>query len=230
MDLNTLATKAQSALTFKDGAMGFLIAVVVVLVVLLFVCYAANTVQKSLRYMLNLLLSPVTWAIHKVTGKKISLFEDLEGFADTSATAIMCKQVMEGRPSLCDNVDKAEAAVAAQLKKSTLTGTRDFPVFFQDYNTEMVRKGATIKNEREGYYDPEEFEEPEVYQDGEEFEEPEVYQDGEEFEDPEYYQDGEEFEDPEYYEDGYEAFDELPSENAVDNVKSSDLLNALAGR
>jgi hypothetical protein len=112
----------------------------------------------------------------------------VEGYADTSATAIMCKQVMEGRPSLCDNVDKAEAAVMAAQKKSQLTGTRDFPVFFQDYNTEMVRKGATVTNEREGY------------------------------------------EDPEYYENKYEVFDDLPSENAVDNVKSSDLLNALSGR
>ncbi len=207
----------QSNLMLKNGPAAFAVALIVVLVVLFFLWLGLNnSVGKFVR-----------WATR---GKRMEYFDDVEGFADTSATAIMCKQVMEGRPSLCDNVDKAEAAVAAQLKKSTLTGTRDFPVFFQDYNTEMVRKGATIKNEREGYYDPEEFEEPEVYQDGEEFEEPEVYQDGEEFEDPEYYQYGEEFEDPEYYEDGYEAFDELPSENAVDNVKSSDLLNALAGR
>jgi hypothetical protein len=75
-----------------------------------------------------------------------------EPFADTSATSIMCKQVMEGRPSLCDKVDAADAAVAAAAaKKSALTGTRDMPVFFQDFDYEMERKGATIANAREGF-------------------------------------------------------------------------------
>jgi hypothetical protein len=196
--------EAQDNLMFKNGPAAFAVAVITVLIVLFLLWFVLNnTVGKIVR---------------KVTrGKRMEYFDDVEGFADTSATAIMCKQVMEGRPSLCDNIDKAEAEVAAAKTKSTLTGSRDFPVFFQDYNTEMVRKGATIKNEREGYYDPEDFEEPEVYQDGEDFEEPEYYQDGEDFENEE-------------YEDGYEAFEELPSENAVDNVKPSDLLNALAGR
>jgi hypothetical protein len=76
-----------------------------------------------------------------------------EPFADTSATSIMCKQVMEGRPSLCDKVDAADAAVAAAAaaKKSTLTGSRDIPVFFQDFDYEMQQKGATISTEREGF-------------------------------------------------------------------------------
>jgi hypothetical protein len=199
----------QSNLMLKNGPAPFVVAIMVVLFILFFLWFGLNnTVGKFVR-----------WATR---GKRMEFFDDVEGFADTSATAIMCKQVMEGRPSLCDNIDKAEAEVAAAKKKSTLTGSRDFPVFFQDYNNEMVRKGATIKNEREGYYDPEDFEEPEVYQDGEDFE-------NEDFEEPEYYQDGEDFENEEY-EDGYEAFEELPSENAVDNVKPSDLYNALAGR
>lgn len=79
----------------------------------------------------------------------------LEGFSDTSATAIMCKQVMEGRPSLCDKVDSANAAAAA---KSTLTGSRDIPVFFQDFDYEMERKGTTFKSDREGYASREHFE------------------------------------------------------------------------
>ena len=204
--------EAQDNLILKNGPAAFVVALVVVAVMLVIFYYA-------IRFVLNQTVGRVyRW----VTGKKKSPFEDVEGFADTSATAIMCKQVMEGRPSLCDNIDKAEAEVAAAKKKSTLTGYRDVPVFFQDYNNEMVRKGATVKNEREGYYDPEDFEEPEVYQDGEDFE-------NEDFEEPEYYQDGEDFENEEY-EDGYEAFEELPSENAVDNVKPSDLYNALAGR
>jgi hypothetical protein len=199
----------QDNLMYKNGPAPFAFAVITVLIVLFLLWLVLNnTVGKVFRWVTR--------------GKRMELFEDVEGFADTSATAIMCKQVMEGRPSLCDNIDKAEAEVAAAKKKSTLTGYRDVPVFFQDYNNEMVRKGATIKNEREGYYDPEDFEEPEVYQDGEDFE-------NEDFEEPEYYQDGEDFENEEY-EDGYEAFEELPSENAVDNVKPSDLYNALAGR
>ena len=213
--------EAQDNLMFKNGPAAFAVALVVVAVMLVIFYY-------TVRFVLNQTVGRVyRW----VTGKKKSPFEDVEGFADTSATAIMCKQVMEGRPSLCDNIDKAEREVAA-AKKSTLTGSRDFPVFFQDYNNEMVRKGATIKNEREGYYDPEDFEEPEVYQDGEDFENEDFENEdfeNEDFEEPEYYQDGEDFENEEY-EDGYEAFDELPSENAVDNVKPSDLLNALAGR
>lgn len=198
--------EAQNNLMLKNGPAPFAFAIIIVLFVLFLLWLVLNnTVGRVFRWVTR--------------GKRAELFEDVEGFADTSSTAIMCKQVMEGRPSLCDNIDKAEADAK---KKSTLTGSRDFPVFFQDYNNEMVRKGATIKNEREGYYDPEDFEEPEVYQDGEDFE-------NEDFEEPEYYQDGEDFENEEY-EDGYEAFDELPSENAVDNVKPSDLLNALAGR
>lgn len=194
----------QSNLMLKNGPAAFAVAVIIVLIVLFLLWLVLNnTVGRVFRWVAR--------------GKRAELFEDVEGFADTSSTAIMCKQVMEGRPSLCDNIDKAEAEVAAAKKKSTLTGYRDVPVFFQDYNNEMVRKGSTIKNEREGYYDPEDFEEPEVYQDGEDFEEPEYYEDGEDFENEE-------------YEDGYEAFEELPSENAVDNVKPSDLYNALAGR
>lgn len=104
-----------------------------------------------------------------------------EPFADTSATAIMCKQVMEGRPSLCDKVDAADASVAAANKaKSTLTGSRDIPVFFQDFDYEMERKGTTIKTEREGY-------------------------------------------------ESRELFEEIPSNNATDNVKPGELLDALKG-
>jgi hypothetical protein len=77
-----------------------------------------------------------------------------DAFSDTSATAIMCKQVMEGRPSLCDKVDAANVAAT----KSNLTGSRDIPVFFQDFDYEMERKGTTFKSDREGYVSRENFE------------------------------------------------------------------------
>lgn len=105
-------------------------------------------------------------------------------FADTSATAIMCKQVMEGRPTLCDKIDAANTSVAtaaaAAAAKSTLTGSRDVPVFFQDYDYDMTRQGTEFKNEREGYQ-------------------------------------------------SRESFEDSVSNNAVNNVKSSELLDALKG-
>jgi hypothetical protein len=108
-----------------------------------------------------------------------------EPFADTSATAIMCKQVMENRPSLCDKVEAADRAVAASnAAKSTLTGTRDVPVFFQDYDYEMQQKGSNLYNDREGNAE------------------------------------------------GYrsrESYEDNVANNAVGNIKSSELMDALKG-
>jgi hypothetical protein len=36
-------------------------------------------------------------------------------------------------------------------QKSALTGTRDIPVFFQDYDVEMKRKDGAVGNAREGF-------------------------------------------------------------------------------
>jgi hypothetical protein len=41
----------------------------------------------------------------------------------------------------------------ASQKKSGLTGSRDIPVFFQDYDYEMVKKGANMYTSREGLSD-----------------------------------------------------------------------------
>jgi hypothetical protein len=94
----------------------------------------------------------ITICIAVITAR-LNNAKNLEPFSDTSATAIMCKQVMEGRPSLCDKVDAANVAAA----KSTLTGSRDIPVFFQDFDYEMERKGTTFKSDREGYTGREHF-------------------------------------------------------------------------
>jgi|Laugresu1bdmlbdd_1035124.scaffolds.fasta_scaffold24593_2 hypothetical protein len=65
--------------------------------------------------------------------------------------------------SLNDRMLKAqEAGMAAwqatQNKPSNvsgLTGSRDVPVFFQDYDIDMQNKGGNIYNQREGFNDPE---------------------------------------------------------------------------
>jgi hypothetical protein len=44
---------------------------------------------------------------------------------------------------------------ASQGKVSTLTGSRDVPVFFQDYDYDMQVKGGNIYNQREGFGGPE---------------------------------------------------------------------------
>jgi len=43
---------------------------------------------------------------------------------------------------------------ASQGKVSTLTGSRDVPVFFQDYDIDMQQKGGNIYNQREGFGEP----------------------------------------------------------------------------
>jgi hypothetical protein len=43
---------------------------------------------------------------------------------------------------------------ASQGQVSTLTGSRDVPVFFQDYDIDMQQKGGNIYNQREGFGEP----------------------------------------------------------------------------
>jgi hypothetical protein len=43
---------------------------------------------------------------------------------------------------------------ASQGQVSTLTGSRDVPVFFQDYDIDMQQKGGNIYNHREGFGEP----------------------------------------------------------------------------
>lgn len=64
--------------------------------------------------------------------------------------------------SLNDRMIKAqEAGMAAWQAKqnqpsnvSGLTGSRDVPVFFQDYDIDMQAKGGNIYNQREGFGEP----------------------------------------------------------------------------
>ena len=56
-------------------------------------------------------------------------------------------QVGLGGVSLDDRVYEASQ------KKSELTGTRDIPVFFQDYDYDMIKKGANMYSSREGLSD-----------------------------------------------------------------------------
>lgn len=49
--------------------------------------------------------------------------------------------------SLRQRVDDAVAAGTT----SQLTGTRDIPVFFQDYDVEMKRSGTAVSSAREGF-------------------------------------------------------------------------------
>jgi len=56
-------------------------------------------------------------------------------------------QVGLGGVSLDDRVYEASQ------KKSELTGTRDIPVFFQDYDYDMIKKGGNMYTSREGLSD-----------------------------------------------------------------------------
>ena len=54
--------------------------------------------------------------------------------------------------SLQQKVDNAAATVATGVTTSQLTGSRDIPVFFQDYNIEASRnKGGAVSTAREGF-------------------------------------------------------------------------------
>ena len=48
-----------------------------------------------------------------------------------------------------------QASQASQGNVSGLTGSRDVPVFFQDYDYDMQVKGGNIYNQREGFGGPE---------------------------------------------------------------------------
>lgn len=58
--------------------------------------------------------------------------------------------------SLNDRMVAAQAKAQPQANVSGLTGSRDVPVFFQDYDYDMQVKGGNIYNRREGFAGAEE--------------------------------------------------------------------------
>lgn len=85
-----------------------------------------------------------------IAGKTKSGFsnEQFEDAANTSMRDILFTHTGADQKSLQSKVD----AAAAKAVKSQLTGFRDAPVFFQDYDYDMQRKkGGAVGNTREGF-------------------------------------------------------------------------------
>jgi hypothetical protein len=73
-----------------------------------------------------------------------------EGMAnDLSSTNIMRNVLLTH--SGADQKSTADRVSAAAKQTSQLTGSRDIPVFFQDYDVEMKNVNGTVVNEREGF-------------------------------------------------------------------------------
>ena len=52
-----------------------------------------------------------------------------------------------------ESLDERVWAASQKPATSTLTGTRDIPVFFQDYDYEMIKKDGAMSTAREGLSD-----------------------------------------------------------------------------
>jgi len=72
---------------------------------------------------------------------------DMTSGFENDGNRLRFQQVGLGGASLYDK--QYEAA----QKKSELTGSRDIPVFFQDYDYDMIKKGGAMYTSREGLDD-----------------------------------------------------------------------------
>lgn len=76
-----------------------------------------------------------------------SSFENLPDYGIGQRRDVVAAIPAYNEESLQQRVD-----AAAAKNKSGLTGTRDIPVFFQDYDVEAVRKGrGAVSSAREGF-------------------------------------------------------------------------------
>lgn len=90
-------------------------------------------------------------AIKSVSGFTSEPMSDYPFAASTSYRNTLFTHTGANQQSLADRVDTAVAKSQVPTTKSNLTGYRDVPVFFQDYDYDMERKKGTIANTREGF-------------------------------------------------------------------------------
>lgn len=107
--------------------------------------YISNEVFKVVVVVLLVLLFIVMIVDASVSGFSNERFEDA---ANTSMRDVLFTHTGADEKSLQSKVD----AAAAKAVKSQLTGFRDAPVFFQDYDYDMQRKkNGAVTNTREGF-------------------------------------------------------------------------------
>lgn len=106
-----------------------------------------NFVYRTSWWMLILLMVMLVWHVSVY----VTCPRRLDGFDGYDPNNIRKYQVLESTGGGLSDQHYQHTKDVVVGNASTLTGSRDIPVFFQDYDIDMIKKGNTIGNSREGF-------------------------------------------------------------------------------